>query len=322
MPSTFSQSLRIELIGSGEQAGTWGTTTNTNLNTILEAAIAGYTAITTSTAKQALTVSNGAADQARSAMLALDTSTGADFEVYAPPVSKLYVVLNLSATHTATVYNSTSVGNTTAAGAGVAVPPGGKYLLMTNGTDVRLVGEVSSAANVANTLVRRDANGDFAAGEITADLVGDVTGNLTGDVTGNVTGDVSGTASNVTGIVAVANGGTGADDAVEAKDNLTTGKLEPNAQSGNYTLQASDVGDVVAISAGDITVPPSVFSAGQVVVIYNNNGSTSRGILRGAGVTLYWVAGANANRTLGVRGVATIMCVAANTFVITGQGVT
>jgi len=36
---------------------------------------------------------------------------------------------------------------------------------------------------------------------------------------------------------------------------------------------------------------------------------------------MYWVNGADANRTLGIRGVATLLCVASNTFVITGQGV-
>lgn len=316
MPSTFSSSLRTELIGNGEQAGTWGTTTNTNLGTVLEAAIAGYTSVTTSTAKQALTVANGAADQARSAMLALNTSTGANFEVYAPPVSKLYAVRNVSS-YTVTLYNSTSVGNTTAAGLGVAIPAGRQLFLMTDGVDFRVLGVIADSANTPNTVVERDGSGNFAAGTITATLTGNVTGNLTGNVTGNV----SGTALNVTGTVAVANGGTGATTAVGAKDNLATGKLEPNAQSADYTLQATDVGDLVAISSGNITVPPSVFSAGQVIAVFNNNGSTSRSILRGSGVTMYWAGGVNADRTLGVRGLASIVCVAADTFVISGQGV-
>lgn len=192
MASTFSPALRIELIGDGDRAGTWGQATNLNLGTILESAVAGYTAVTTSTAQQALTVANGAADQARSAMLALNTSTGADFQVFAPPSAKSYVVVNLSATYTATVYNSTSIGNTTAAGTGVAIPPGARYLIVSDGVDFVLVGEVSASSNTPDTLVRRDGSGNFAAGTITADLVGDVTGNLLGDVTGNLLGDVTG----------------------------------------------------------------------------------------------------------------------------------
>lgn len=51
----------------------------------------------------------------------------------------------------------------------------------------------AGAANSANTIVARNAQGDFAAGNVTAEI----------------TGNVTGTASNVTGVVAVANGGTG-----------------------------------------------------------------------------------------------------------------
>ena len=102
-----------------------------------------------------------------------------------------------------------------------------------------------------------------------------------------------------------------------ALDELCT--LPPQAKSANYTLAATDVGGVTSISSGDITVPPSVFSAGDVVVIYNN-AATARTIIRGAGVTMYWVSASNADRTLAARGVATILCVGANEFVITGQG--
>jgi hypothetical protein len=75
MPSAFSPSLRIELIAPGEQAGTWGTTTNTNLGTLVESSVAGYQTISVISGNQALTIANGAADQSRSAMLRLTTTT-------------------------------------------------------------------------------------------------------------------------------------------------------------------------------------------------------------------------------------------------------
>lgn len=203
MPSSFSPSLRLELIGDGEQAGTWGQTTNTNLGTILETAIAGYRVVTTVAAKQALTISNGADDEARNAMLALNTASGGDFEVYAPPVSKLYAVVNLSSDYKVTVYNSTVAGNTTPAGTGVIVPPGRQLFLMTDGTDMRVLGVISSSANAPDTVVERDSNGDFAAHDITANqFIGNLTGNVTGDVAGNLTGNVTGNITgNVTGNV-------------------------------------------------------------------------------------------------------------------------
>jgi hypothetical protein len=142
MASTFSPDLRIELIGAGDQAGTWGTTTNTNLGTLIEDAISGYVTVSVTSANQAFTALDGAADQARNATIALTTTTGANFAIYAPPASKQYVIYNTTA-YTATVYNSTVLGNTTAAGLGVAVAAGTKVAMFSNGTNFRSVDAAS-----------------------------------------------------------------------------------------------------------------------------------------------------------------------------------
>jgi hypothetical protein len=176
MASTFSPNLRIELIGAGEQAGTWGTTTNTNLGTLIEDAISGYVSVTISSANQALTANNGSADQARNATLELVSAAQA-FAVYAPPESKLYTVFN-NTSFVATIYNSTALGNTTAAGAGVAIPAGKTMTVWSDGTDFAL----------QNTHI---------IGTVVGNVTGNVTGNLTGNVTGNVTGNTSGTAGSV-----------------------------------------------------------------------------------------------------------------------------
>jgi hypothetical protein len=138
MPSSFSPSLRLELIAPGEQAGTWGTTTNTNLGTLVESSIAGYQTISVISGNQALTIADGAADQSRSAMLRLTTTTGAAFNVYAPPVTKQYLVFNDSV-HAATIFNSTVAGNTTAAGTGVIIPAGRTLIVYSDGTNFRTV---------------------------------------------------------------------------------------------------------------------------------------------------------------------------------------
>jgi hypothetical protein len=148
MPSTFSPNLRIELIGNGEQAGNWGSTTNTNLGTLVEDAISGYETVSVTTANQAFTHADGAADQARNAMIELTTTTGAVFNVYAPPSPKTYIIYNASA-HTATIYNSTVVGNTTAAGTGVAVPAGKQMTVLSDGTDFSTT--FSATAGLAET---------------------------------------------------------------------------------------------------------------------------------------------------------------------------
>ena len=151
MASTYSPSLRIELIGAGDQAGTWNTTTNSNLGTIIESAIAGYVAVSVTSANQAFTALDGAADQARNAVIALTTTTGANFAVYAPPQEKTYVIYNTTA-FTATVYNSTVIGNTTAAGLGVAVAAGGKVAMFSDGTNFRTTdaGSFSGVLPVVN----------------------------------------------------------------------------------------------------------------------------------------------------------------------------
>ena len=91
-----------------------------------------------------------------------------------------------------------------------------------------------------------------------------------------------------------------------------------NAQSAAYTLTASDNGKHVSITTGGVTVPSGVFSAGNIITIYNNSAS-GQTITQGASVTLREAGTTNTgNRTLLTRGLATILCVASNEFVITG----
>lgn len=104
-----------------------------------------------------------------------------------------------------------------------------------------------------------------------------------------------------------------------------TGSVGPtnipvNSQSTGYTLQASDVGKYINITSGNVTVPAGVFSDGDIVTVYNNKASTMS-IVQGSSVTQYF-AGTNitGSLTLSQRGLATILCVGSNTFVISGAG--
>jgi hypothetical protein len=94
-----------------------------------------------------------------------------------------------------------------------------------------------------------------------------------------------------------------------------------NSQSTSYSLVAADHGKHISTTAG-VTVPAGVFNIGDSVTIYNNSGSSIT-ITQGSSVTMYQVGTANTgNRTLAQRGLATVFCVASNTFVITGGGIT
>ena len=92
MASTYSTSLKINLIGDGDQAGTWGQTTNTNWN-LVEQAITGVQTITMTNADKTLTNLNGTADEARNAVLVIAGTNSGIKSVIAPAVNKTYISL-------------------------------------------------------------------------------------------------------------------------------------------------------------------------------------------------------------------------------------
>ena len=98
--------------------------------------------------------------------------------------------------------------------------------------------------------------------------------------------------------------------------------IPQNAQTGAYVLVAGDAGRHISITTGGVTVPASVFSIGDAVSIFNNSGSNQI-ITQGGSVTMYLGGTATTgNRGLAQRGICTILCVASNTFVISGAGIT
>ena len=107
MPSTYSN-LKIELIGTGEQSGTWGITTNTNFGTLVEQAITGVQAITMSNATYTMTTYQGASDESRNAVLVIGGTNLAPQNLIAPGVEKIYLISNQSGN---SVTIKTSSGN-------------------------------------------------------------------------------------------------------------------------------------------------------------------------------------------------------------------
>ena len=174
MPSTYSPNLRIELIATGEQAGTWGTTTNTNLGTLIEDAVAGYVSVSITSADQALTANNGSADQSRNMVVNLTTTTSANFNVYIPPAEKVYIIRNSSA-YQATIFCSTVIGNTTAAGTGVAIPAGRETLVFSDATNVVFAVDHLSSLTLATDLAVADGGTGISSATAYALLCGGTT---------------------------------------------------------------------------------------------------------------------------------------------------
>ena len=97
-----------------------------------------------------------------------------------------------------------------------------------------------------------------------------------------------------------------------------------NSQTGAYVLVAGDAGKTISITTGGVTVNNSVFSAGNIVTIYNNSAS-SQTITQGTGVTMQWAGQTTSqtgNRTLGLYGLATIVFISASNAIISGAGLT
>ena len=127
MPSTYSPNLRIELIASGEQANTWGITTNNNLGTLIEQSIAGLVQVDVTSSDVTLTALNGVSDESRNMILDVVGSPGTPRKIYAPAVSKVYVVSNGSDD----VLTVDVVGGT----AGYDIASGFTAFLYSDGTD-------------------------------------------------------------------------------------------------------------------------------------------------------------------------------------------
>ncbi|MCP4789600.1 MAG: hypothetical protein GY881_05110, partial [Gammaproteobacteria bacterium] len=98
--------------------------------------------------------------------------------------------------------------------------------------------------------------------------------------------------------------------------------IPQNSQTSAYTLVAGDNGKHINITTGGVTVPSGVFSVGNVVSVYNDSGSNQT-ITQGSSVTLRLAGSATTgNRTLAQYGLATVLCVGSNEFVISGAGLT
>jgi len=94
MSSTYSTSLKLELIGNGDQSGVWGNTTNNNLGALLEQAITGVQYITMTNANYSLSNYNGTLDEARNPVIIAQGTNSAIYQVIAPLVNKQYIIYN------------------------------------------------------------------------------------------------------------------------------------------------------------------------------------------------------------------------------------
>ena len=304
MPSTYSTNLGIELIGTGEQSGTWGSTTNTNLGTLIEQAISGYaTQAITDGADTVITLPNGSTGVARNMMLELTGTLSADRTLIVPAKRKLYFIYNnTSGGYSVTVKVATLIG--------VVVPNGKKMALLCNGTDI--VDAVShfntvsattaniTTANATSAVIGSPTDGNKGSGSINAQSIyvnGVAVGTGSGSVSsvavsGGTTGlttsggpiTTSGTIT-LAGTLAAANGGTG-------QASYTTGDILYASGSTALSKLAGVATGNALISGGVGTAP----SWGKVGLTTHISGTLAIAN-GGTGAT----TAANARTTLGAQ---------------------
>jgi len=241
MASTYSPSLKITLMGDGDQAGLWGQTTNTNLGTLVEQAITGVVSITMSDANYTLTSFNGITDEARNAVIIATGTNNGIRDLIPPVVEKLYTIVN----NTTGGYAIRVIG---ASGTGVNVPNGATCLVYCDGTNF-----VSGLSGTAGNFT---VNGTFTTTNLVATTNVTATSYLLGNnatITNNLgAANITATTSNATTF----NGTT-----VNASNVAAT-----NFKTTNFTITES--GGVLQFKYG-ATVVMSMDSTGNLTSAAN-----------------------------------------------------
>lgn len=306
MASTYSPLLRIQLMGTGDQANTWGITTNTNLASIIEQAIAGAAAITVPDTNITLTSNDGTYDQSREMILLVTGALTQARTLFVPSVSKVYVVKN------ATTGGFPILIQTIAAGDSVSIPNGKTAFVYSDGTDFAdVVQSITDAAITGGTISGLSAPIDVASGG-TGGATAAAARTSLGAAASGLNNDITGLAGLVTPI-GVTQGGTGATNANSARTNLEAAKSGNNsditslsglttalspAQGGTGATSIGAAGAVM-VSDGTKQVATNVPTVGQLLV---GNGLGSVSFQSQVASIVYVIDGGGAIYSTGLKG--------------------
>ena len=285
--ATYLNNLRLKEITTGDEDGTWGTSTNTNLELVTDGFSYGTKAMAAD-ANETFTMPDATADATRGFYLKITSGvslTGTREITLGPnTVSKVWMIENSTT-------GGQSITIKQGSGAGVTIPTTQKTMVVTDGLGAGAAvlnanpsGAVGSVTSVGGT---GTVNGISLSGTVTSSgnltLGGALTGvDLTSQVTGVLPTANGGTgsnittfvdlATNVTGTLPLANGGTGAGNASGARTSLSAA-ARPIVKGANYAVL---VGENVVATAGGITLTlPSGPSAGDTVGIKDGTGAAA-----------------------------------------------
>ena len=281
MASSFSTDLKLELMVTGENAGTWGTKTNTNLN-LLQQAIAGFQSISIAGGAQttALTMDNAAISNARNAVVKLTgTITGNQVVTVPDGIEKTYIVQNgtvgvftvefKTASGTGVTFATTNKGFKIVYSDGTnivdvelsSVNPIIEKILDTNGNEEIIFTATASAVNeltIANAATGNAPSIATSGSDTNIDLkltpkgTGGVIIPQINDTNGNEEIKFTATASAVNELT-IANSATGASPTISATGSDTNIgiNLTPKG-TGGIVLGAGAVGTPALTTSGDL----------------------------------------------------------------------
>ena len=245
MASTYSD-LKIELIGTGEQTGTWGSTTNNNFSVAVGEAITGSADVAFSSADVTVTLTDtNAAQTARNLRLNLTGTSGGARQLILGSgcqIEKLYLINNGLA-------DAVTVKNTS--GTGIAVPAGKSMFVYNNGTNV--VDAITHLSSLTLTTALPVASGGSGAATLTGVLKGNATSAFTAATAG--TDYVApGTATTFTALQTFA--GTSSNADLKTSNIIETATISATAATGtiNYDITTQSVLYYTTNASGNFTV--------------------------------------------------------------------
>ena len=304
MASSYSSDLKLELMVTGEDSGTWGDKTNQNWQ-LIQQAVTGYQSISLTSTTTTLAMTNATISNARNMVLEFTGTLTGNSTVQLPAgIEKLYFVKD------STTHGSYTLTFKVASGTGFDLTSGKIYGAYSDGTNMSSI----SLDNLGGTMTL-DQVLTYGSTTTQSLTVGSLT--VTSAISTNTFLATTATATTLTGTTITSTTLTGS----TTNDSKGEVRLVPiSAQSGSYTLVATDHGKCISTSS-NVIVPADIFSAGQNVAIFNS-GTTDITITQSTSVTMYQVGtSTTGNRTLALKGLATVFCVSTNTFVITGGGI-